>query len=107
MSKRYKIRSFQNGANKKGQPFVNYSLTLPREIAERVPADVAFTCEFTEEGVLYRYVGESAPSPVPAWARPAMSLDVLARDQAIRDMTEVEAEEQAMGRLSEFGSWVA
>ena len=69
MPRTYKIRSFQNGQSRKGRPFINYSLTLPGEIAQHVPDDIAFTCELTEHGVLYRPVVDQPRVTVPAWAQ--------------------------------------
>lgn len=68
MAKQYKIRSFRNGKNKAGDAFVNYSLTLPTPLAEKLHDDfgtaIAFEIELTEEGILYRPV--EAEDLIPA-----------------------------------------
>jgi hypothetical protein len=64
----YKIRRFHNGKNKAGDPFINYSLTIPTKIAEQLPTDMKFTCEVTNEGLLFRPVENEAPTELPAWA---------------------------------------
>ena len=65
----YKIRSFSNGKNRRGQPFVNYSLTIPSHIAEKLPRDIQFYCELTGDGLLFRPVppGEEQIE-LPPWA---------------------------------------
>ena len=68
MPRTYKVRSFVNGRSKAGQPFVNYSLTIPTDIARHLPDDVAFTCEVTDEGVLYRPALAPAAPALPVWA---------------------------------------
>jgi len=71
MSRTYKIRSFQNGRNKAGDPFVNYSVTIPTPLAEKILEDfldgVEFECELTDEGILYRPVEprEDVPAKLP------------------------------------------
>jgi hypothetical protein len=65
----YKIRSFSNGKNRKGEPFVNYSLTIPSNIAEKLPKEMQFYCELTEDGLLFRPVPpESDQVVLPPWA---------------------------------------
>lgn len=47
-----------------------YLLSVPREVAERVPENVRFTCELTEAGILYRAF--ALPEPVESkatWAK--------------------------------------
>jgi outer membrane biosynthesis protein TonB len=66
----YKIRSFSNGKNRKGDPFVNYSLTIPSTIAEKLPKDMQFYCELTEDGLLFRPVPPDQEQVVlPPWAQ--------------------------------------
>ena|SRR5436190_16863707 len=68
--KTYKIRKFQNGRNKDGQPFINYSLTIPTPIAEKLPADMQFACELTTEGILFRPADEEVEAvELPTWAK--------------------------------------
>ena len=69
MSRTYKIRSFQNGTNKKGEPFLNHSLTIPSQIARALSVELEFTCELTEDGVLYRPVTKPATEQLPSWAQ--------------------------------------
>lgn len=72
MSKTYKIRRFQNGKNKAGKPFVNYSLTIPSHIADALPEDVQFTCELTEDGIVFRpATAERETVALPSWAKGA------------------------------------
>lgn len=53
MNTAYKIRKFQNGKNKKGEAFINYSLTVPSNIAREVE-DEFFAVELTKDGILFR-----------------------------------------------------
>lgn len=65
----YKIRSFSNGKNRKGEPFVNYSLTIPSNIAEKLPREMQFYCELTPDGLLFRPVPPDQEQVVlPPWA---------------------------------------
>lgn len=69
--KTYKIRKFVNGRRKTGEPFTNYSLTIPVQIAEKLPDGIRFTCELTDEGILFRpavRVEDDAIS-LPSWAK--------------------------------------
>jgi hypothetical protein len=69
MLKTYKIRSFKNGQNKDGKPFMNYSITVPAKIAEVLPDDVQFSVELTEDGLLFRRAEVSSDDvTVPSWA---------------------------------------
>lgn len=64
----YKIRKFQNGSNKEGVPFLNYSLTIPGRIAEKLPQDIQFSCLLTQEGILFRpSLGPTEEEEVPDW----------------------------------------
>jgi len=70
MLKTYKIRSFKNGENKEGKPFMNYSITVPAKIAEVLPDDVQFTIELTDEGLLFKRAEVQDDSvTVPNWAK--------------------------------------
>jgi len=66
----YKIRKFTNGRSKEGATFTNYSLTIPAPIAEKLPDDMLFECELTDEGILFR-PAQASPEQVelPAWAK--------------------------------------
>lgn len=68
--KTYKVRTFKNGQRKSGEPFLNYSLTIPTNIARELPDDMKFYCELTEDGILFRPVDEESDSSknLPAWA---------------------------------------
>lgn len=65
----YKIRKFANGKNRRGFPFINYSLTIPAPIAEKLPEDMQFSCELTDEGLLFKPVSPDQETVVlPEWA---------------------------------------
>lgn len=65
----YKIRSFSNGKNRQGEPFVNYSLTIPSQIAEKLPREMQFYCELTPDGLLFKPVPPDQEQVVlPPWA---------------------------------------
>lgn len=70
MPRTYKIRKFENGKNKSGDAFINYSLTLPTPTAEKVISQfgdgLEFEIELTEDGILYKpVVVEKAPDEIP------------------------------------------
>jgi hypothetical protein len=69
--KTYKIRTFRNGKRKSGEPFLNYSLTIPTNIARELPEDMRFYCDLTDEGILFRPVAEDEidGANLPAWAK--------------------------------------
>lgn len=68
--KTYKIRQFANGKNKAGQPFINYSLTIPSHVAEALPDDMTYACELTDEGILFKPAQSEAEQVVlPDWAK--------------------------------------
>lgn len=70
MSTSYKIRKFTNGKNSKGDPFTNYSLTVPAHVAKELPEDVTFSCELSEDGILFRPVApQEAETTLPSWAK--------------------------------------
>lgn len=65
----YKIRSFSNGKNRQGEAFVNYSLTIPSHIAEKLPKGMQFYCELTDAGLLFRPVPpDQEQVALPEWA---------------------------------------
>lgn len=69
MQRQYKIRKFQNGKNKDGQPFISYSMTIPADIAEQLPAELLFSIELSEDGILFRPSGRTSyDPPLPTWA---------------------------------------
>ena len=68
--KTYRIRKFQNGKSRDGKPYINYSLTIPSPIAERLPADMDFACELTKDGILFKPAAEvEEVVELPAWAK--------------------------------------
>lgn len=65
----YKIRKFTNGRSSAGAEFTNYSLTVPANVAKELPDDVKFSCELTEDGILFRPVKpEEIETTLPSWA---------------------------------------
>lgn len=62
----YKIRKSQAGSG--GKQTV-YRLTVPPEIATRVPDDTEFVPEMTEDGLLFRPVASRPEPDVPSWAK--------------------------------------
>lgn len=70
-SKTYKIRKFVNGHRKDETPFTNYSLTIPVQIAQKLPDTIRFTCELTDEGILFRPVAKAEDDAIslPSWAK--------------------------------------
>jgi hypothetical protein len=73
LSRGYKVREYVNGRSKQDPEvkYKNYSLTVPAEIAESLPADMEFVPKMTDEGILYQPITlvESAPRELPEWAR--------------------------------------
>lgn len=71
MAKSYKMRKFENGRNKQNKPFINYSLTLPTPLAEKLIEqmgdDIEFEIDLTEDGILYkpREAQEDLPETLP------------------------------------------
>jgi hypothetical protein len=71
MARTYKIRKFQNGRSKSGEAYMNYSLTIPTEIAERLPPDIQYACTMDESGIHFTPVeGTTRPVETPSWALP-------------------------------------
>ena len=70
MLKTYRVRKFQNGKNKDGEPFINYSLTIPSPIAEKLPANMQYACELTDEGILFKPAEDAVEEvKLPTWAK--------------------------------------
>lgn len=65
MSERYQRATglFRAGPNRRGSAY--WRIGVPKEIALAVRG-VQFTCELTDEGILYRPAAP-APAVVPAW----------------------------------------
>jgi hypothetical protein len=66
--KTYKIRKFKNGQSQSGDDFVNFSLTVPSDIARQLPENLKFSCKLTKEGILFSPV-EAGKEELPEWAR--------------------------------------
>lgn len=49
MARTYVIRRFQNGKNASGEPFFNYSITVPTPLATRLPKGMKYACEVLPE----------------------------------------------------------
>lgn len=66
----YKIRMYVNGRTKNGKEYKNYSLTVPNDIAERLPKDITFVPRMTDEGLLYVPTQNSESQvELPEWAK--------------------------------------
>lgn len=65
----YKVRQFESGSSKQGNKFVNYSITIPRSVAENLPDNALFECELTEDGILFRPTEARAEKPLPSWTK--------------------------------------
>ncbi len=67
MARTYKLRQFRNGQNKDGTAFVNYSITLPTPVAEKLieefPDGFEFEIELTAKGILYKPVEPRSETP--------------------------------------------
>jgi len=65
----YKVRQFVNGKRSDGSPFRNYSLTIPTQIAEKLPEDIRFTCELNDDGILFKPVNGNLEKSIslPSW----------------------------------------
>jgi hypothetical protein len=60
-----KIRLRQTA--KKDKRLTSFEVSVPREIAEKVPDGTRFKVELTEEGILYRIIRPTPP--LPSWAK--------------------------------------
>lgn len=70
MARSYKIRRFQNGKNGDGKPFFNYSITIPTEIATKLPEGMQYVCYIDEEGIHFKPMEEGTPPvELPEWAQ--------------------------------------
>jgi hypothetical protein len=65
----YKIRRVPNGKSAAGKPFINFSLTVPPEMAAIIPEGQRFEAVMTDEGLLYRAVSEHDKPELPEWAK--------------------------------------
>ena len=64
----YKIRKVVS-ANPRATN-ASYAITIPCEVAERVPASAQFNAELVEDGILLRLAYRSKPTPLPKWVKP-------------------------------------
>lgn len=63
----YKIRLGANGPSRKAKTnSLHYIITVPSNIAELVK-DRRFSCELTDEGILFRPIEKTKPISVPDW----------------------------------------
>ena len=68
----YKVRKYANGKNKQDEPFLNYSITIPGHVAEKLPGDMHYECVLTENGILFRPASvEVDEVELPEWAKPS------------------------------------
>lgn len=66
--KGYRVRSYANGTGKNGREYKVYLLTVPNDIAERIPKGVEFIPRMTEDGLLYE-PAQTATVELPEWAK--------------------------------------
>lgn len=64
----YKLRRF----NMNGREY--FTLCVPPDFATELPQDIRFSCELTEEGILYRPV---VPAEEPSWLTELRVADVI------------------------------
>lgn len=54
-----------------GRDYTIYSIGIPAEIGSKIPADMSFTVELTEDGMLFKPVStkksKQAPQKLPKW----------------------------------------
>lgn len=69
MSSAYKIRKISKASEKGDKKYVAASIGIPTEIADNIPDDMRFSCEPTEDGILFRplTMAPTAPADLPAW----------------------------------------
>ena len=66
-SHQYKIRLGAEGPSRRAKTkSLHYEITVPSNVAELVK-DQLFSCELTEEGILFRPVGKVTTMRVPKW----------------------------------------
>lgn len=84
MAKTYKLRVTETP--EKG--IVGYALAVPHNVGRHLPRGMEFSCELTEDGILFRPAGVTIEEEnLPQWTR-------LAASDAQED-DELEAEEEA------------
>jgi hypothetical protein len=64
----YKVRQVRTGNPRAHKP--SYQITIPAEIAERIPESAQFNAELVEDGILLRLAYRSEPTPLPEWVKP-------------------------------------
>jgi hypothetical protein len=69
MARTYTLRRTPNGRAVNGKSYYTYAFTVPPDIAEVVPEDMAFTVSMDDAGIHFIPVGAEAPKlPPPSWA---------------------------------------
>ena len=92
MSHAYKIRKFVSNRSKAGTEYMNYSLTVPNDVAEALPDGMKFVLTITDDGLLYIPQAHAAEQmKLPNWAR---SNNGKAKRQPAITKTESETETQ-------------
>ena len=72
-----KIRGQKFRMKSRGKSYTSYHLSVPPDIAKKIPEAMRFTVELTNDGILFRPYKEpeKKPDPQPAWltdaSRPA------------------------------------
>lgn len=70
MTRGYRVRQYVNGRAEDGTEYFNYSLTVPKEIAEHLPDGMTFLPKMTDDGILYQPVQIASKSvDLPDWAK--------------------------------------
>jgi hypothetical protein len=62
----YKIRAIKI-KQRNGETHQFYNFGLPPDVAAQIPEGARFTCEITEDGILYRVI--KPPPPKPSWLK--------------------------------------
>lgn len=74
MSKKTRrIRSRKTTATRGKGEYTVYTISIPEEIATKVPEGMRFKIELTEEGILLRPVLPEPSRPIPSWCKDASS----------------------------------
>ena len=63
----YKLRVIHNGKAGSGEKYVNYSMTVPPEIARMIPEGMEFECSWDDDGIHYTPAVRSQQK-LPTWA---------------------------------------
>lgn len=65
------IRSRKTTAQRGKGEYTVYTISIPEEIASKVPEGMRFKIELTEEGILLRPVLPQPEQPIPSWCKNA------------------------------------